>query len=74
MEMKNSFIREVADRKYEYGFETDVHTEVLDKGLSEDVVGLISEKKGLKVSMFMLIWIIGINRKLKKHLQTLRRL
>ena len=46
MEMKNSFIREVADRKYEYGFETDVHTEVLDKGLSEDVVRLISEKKG----------------------------
>lgn len=43
---KNSFVREVAEKKYEYGFTTDVQTEVIDKGLSEDVVRLISEKKG----------------------------
>ena len=44
--MKNGFVREVAEKKYAYGFTTDVETEVIDKGLSEDVVRLISEKKG----------------------------
>lgn len=43
---KNAFVRKVAERKYEYGFTTDVHTEVIDKGLNEDVVRLISQKKG----------------------------
>ena len=43
---KNAFVRKVAERKYEYGFTTDVHTEVIDKGLNEDVVRLISRKKG----------------------------
>lgn len=43
---KNRFVREVADKKYEFGFTTDVHTEIIDKGLNEDVVRLISDKKG----------------------------
>lgn len=46
MEEKNSFVRQVAAKKYAYGFTTDVQTEIIDKGLSEDVVRLISEKKG----------------------------
>ena len=46
MEEKNSFVREVAEKSYEYGFTTDVQTEIIDKGLSEDVVRLISQKKG----------------------------
>ncbi len=46
MEEKNSFVREVAEKKYEYGFTTDVQTEIIDKGLNEDVVRLISAKKG----------------------------
>ena len=46
MEEKNEFVREVAEKKYQYGFTTDVQTEVIDKGLSEDVVRLISQKKG----------------------------
>lgn len=45
MEEKNSFVREIAQKKYEYGFTTDVQTEIIDKGLSEDVVRLISAKK-----------------------------
>ena len=43
---KNAFVRQVAEQKYEYGFTTDVHTEIIDKGLNEDVVRLISAKKG----------------------------
>ena len=38
--------RDIVNKDYEYGFTTDVETEVIDKGLSEDVVRLISEKKG----------------------------
>ena len=40
------FTRDIVNKDYEYGFTTDVETEVIDKGLSEDVVRLISEKKG----------------------------
>ena len=43
---KNSFVREVAEKKYEYGFTTNVETDIIEKGLSEDVVRLISRKKG----------------------------
>jgi len=42
----NDYVRQVAEEKYKYGFTTDVHTEVIDRGLNEDVVRLISEKKG----------------------------
>ena len=41
---KNAFVRQVAEQKYEYGFTTDVHTEIIDKGLNEYVVRLISSK------------------------------
>ena len=46
MSEKNEFVRSVAEKKYEFGFTTDVHTEIIEKGLNEDVVRLISEKKG----------------------------
>lgn len=42
----NEFVRQVAEQKYEFGFTTDVHTEIIEKGLNEDVVRLISAKKG----------------------------
>ena len=44
-EGKNQFVREVAHKKYEYGFSTDVQTENIERGLNEDVVRLISSKK-----------------------------
>ena len=43
---KNAFVRQVAEQKYEYGFTTDVETDVIPVGLNEDVVRLISAKKG----------------------------
>ena len=42
----NKFVKEVVDQKYEYGFTTNVQTEIIPKGLNEDVVRLISKKKG----------------------------
>lgn len=43
---QNEFVRRVAEQKYEFGFTTDVHTDIIDKGLTEDTVRLISAKKG----------------------------
>lgn len=42
---KNAYVKQVAEQKYEFGFTTDVHTEIIEKGLNEDVVRLISHKK-----------------------------
>ena len=42
----NAYVRQVVEQKYEFGFTTDIHTEIIDKGLDEDVVRLISRKKG----------------------------
>ena len=44
--MANEFVKKVAQEKYKYGFTTDVHTEIIEKGLNEDVIKLISSKKG----------------------------
>lgn len=41
----NELINQVAQKEYEYGFTTDVHTETIPNGLSEDVIRLISAKK-----------------------------
>ncbi|OFV90513.1 MAG: Fe-S cluster assembly protein SufB [Acidobacteria bacterium RIFCSPLOWO2_02_FULL_64_15] len=38
-------IEELTNREYQYGFVTDVEAETVPKGLSEEVVQLISEKK-----------------------------
>ena len=42
----NKYVKELTQEKYKYGFTTDVHTEIIEKGLNEDVVRLISAKKG----------------------------
>ena len=44
--MPNEFVKKVAEEKYKFGFTTDIQTEIIDKGLNEDVVRLISQKKG----------------------------
>ncbi|MCP4481616.1 MAG: Fe-S cluster assembly protein SufB [bacterium] len=36
---------EIANKKYKYGFKTKIETDVVPKGLSEDVVRMISAKK-----------------------------
>lgn len=41
---KNIF-RKIADKAYEYGFVSNIKTEVIERGLNEDVIRLISQKK-----------------------------
>lgn len=62
---KNAFVRQVAEQKYEYGFTTDVHTDIIEKGLNEDVVRLISQKKGEPE------WMLEFRLKAFRHWQTL---
>src|SRR3954462_12024256 len=46
MSTSTETIEDLATREYKYGFVTDVESETIPKGLSEDVVRLISQKKG----------------------------
>ena len=46
MSTSTETIEQLATREYKYGFVTDVEAETIPKGLNEDVVRLISEKKG----------------------------
>ena len=39
-------IEEITSQEYKYGFTTDVETDIIPMGLNEDVVRLISAKKG----------------------------
>ncbi len=64
-QQKNQFVREVADKKYEYGFTTDIETEVIPVGLDEDVVRLISAKKGEPE------WLLDYRLKAFRYWQTL---
>ena len=46
MSTSTEVIEQLANTEYKYGFVTDVEQDIVPKGLSEDVVRLISEKKG----------------------------
>ncbi len=52
MENQDKLLNDITTKEYEYGFVTDIETDVIPKGLSEDVVRLISFKK--KEPEFML--------------------
>ena len=43
---EKDIIQEVTNKEYEFGFTTDIDTETIRKGLDEEVVRLISQKKG----------------------------
>ena len=46
MTTATSTIEELANREYQHGFVTDIESESVPRGLSEDVVRIISAKKG----------------------------
>lgn len=65
-EGKNAFVRGVADKKYEYGFTTEISTEVIPTGLNEDVVRSISVRKGEPE------WLLDFRLKALRYWQTLK--
>jgi len=54
MSSSESAVEALVNREYKYGFVTDIESDVIPRGLSEDVVRLISSKKG--EPPFMLEW------------------
>jgi Fe-S cluster assembly protein SufB len=66
MASKQQDVIDLVERKYEHGFVTDIESDTVPPGLDEDVVRLISQKKG--EPQFMLDWRL----KAFKYWQTLR--
>jgi Fe-S cluster assembly protein SufB len=52
METQDKLLNDITTQEYQYGFFTDIETDVIPKGLNEDVIRLISFKK--KEPEFML--------------------
>ncbi|UYQ94634.1 Fe-S cluster assembly protein SufB [Chitinophaga horti] len=45
MSTDNEILQEIAERDYEFGFETDINMEIAPPGLNEDIIRFISQKK-----------------------------
>ncbi|HRS67167.1 MAG TPA: Fe-S cluster assembly protein SufB [Paludibacteraceae bacterium] len=61
-----NIIDEVTSGEYKYGFTTDIDTEVISAGLNEDVVRLISSKKGEPE------WLLEYRLKAYRHWLTMK--
>ena len=46
MEDKANILNDITDKEYKYGFVTEIDTEIIPQGLNEQIVRLISAKKG----------------------------
>jgi len=64
MEEQEKILNDVTQGEYKYGFFTDIETDILEKGLNEDVIRLISAKK--EEPEFMLEFRLEAYRKWKK--------
>ena len=65
MEEQDKILNEVTSGEYKYGFTTDVETEVIRKGLDEDIVRTISRKKEEPD------WLLDFRLKAFRHWQAL---
>jgi len=63
---QDKLLGEVTSGEYKYGFVTDIETEVIPKGLSEDVIRLISAKKEEPG------WMLEFRLKAFRHWQTMK--
>jgi len=43
--MSNKTIQDFANQEYKYGFKTDIESESIPKGLTEDTIRIISSRK-----------------------------
>ncbi len=65
-EEPNKYVKEFTQEKYKYGFTTEVHTDIIEVGLNEDVVRLISSKKEEPE------WMLEFRLKAYRHWLTLK--
>lgn len=61
----NSVIDDVTGSEYKYGFITDIYTDIIPRGLNEDVIRFISAKKGEPE------WLLEFRLKAYRHWTTL---
>ena len=61
----NKYVKELTRETYKYGFTTDIHTDIIERGLNEDVVRLISAKKQEPE------WLLDFRLKAFRYWQTL---
>ncbi|MBE6318421.1 MAG: Fe-S cluster assembly protein SufB [Bacteroidales bacterium] len=64
-ESNHDIIKDVSSSEYKYGFVTDIDTDIIPQGLNEDVVRLISQKKGEPE------WLLEFRLKAFRHWLTL---
>jgi Fe-S cluster assembly protein SufB len=48
----NKDIKILMNQPYKYGFITDIEKDIIEKGLTEDVIHLISEKKKMNLIFY----------------------
>ena len=65
MAENSNIINDVTSGEYKYGFVTDIDTEIIPNGINEDVVRLISQKKGEPE------WLLEFRLKAYRHWTTL---
>lgn len=65
MQESNEILNEVTTSDYKYGFVTDIDTEVIHRGLDEEIVRIISAKKKEPA------WLLEFRLKAFRHWQTL---
>lgn len=65
-ESNNNYVKKVASSEYKYGFTTDIETEIIPKGLNEDVIRMISAKKEEPE------WLLEFRLKAFRHWQTMK--
>jgi Fe-S cluster assembly protein SufB len=63
---EDKILSEVTQDEYKFGFTTNIETETIPKGLNEDIVRLISQKKNEPE------WLLDYRLKAYKHWQTMK--
>ena len=66
MKKKNSILKKIANKAYEFGFVSKIKTEIIENGLNEDIIRLISNKKNEPE------WLLEFRLKAYRHWLTLQ--
>lgn len=66
MKKKDNILKKIANKAYEFGFVSKIKTEIIESGLNEDVIRLISKKKDEPS------WLLEFRLEAYRHWQTLR--
>lgn len=65
MKKKNNILKKLANKAYEFGFVSKIKTEIIDSGLNEDIIRLISKKKNEPE------WLLEFRLTAYRHWQTM---